>query len=328
MPQGVSWKRFAKDLKGEISDDNVSNGAAALAYYLMLSVFPAAIFLLSLLPYLPIPNVDTALMDLLRQALPGEAASLFTGVVQQVTSQRRGGLLSVGLLLTLWAASNGLYAIMQQLNITYDVKEGRPFWKTRGLALMLTLLFFILVVGAFALVVFGGVVQSWAEASLGASSALLFGFAALRWVIIALALLLGFALIYYLGPDVEQRFRFVSPGSVVGVLLLAGASVVFRLYVANFGKYSATYGSLGAVIILLLWLYIAGWVLLLGSEINALVEHYRPEGKVKGQKREEHALPAPGDGGGAGMNGARGGGQPPSPPPPARPPPEPPSRRH
>lgn len=286
MPAGVSWGRFAKDLKKEISEDNVSNGAAALAYYLMLAIFPAAIFGLSLIAYLPIPNLNSAIMDLLRQTLPPDSAQMFAGVVQQTVEQRRGGLLSVGFVLTLWAASNGLYAVMQQLNITYDVREGRPFWKARGTALLLTIAFSVLVIGAFALIVFGGVIQQALDSRLGASAPLLVAFAVFRWIVIAAALLLAFAFAYYFGPDVEQRFAFITPGSVVGVVALAAASLVFRFYASRFGNYSATYGSLGAVIILLLWLYLAGWVILFGSEINALVEHYRPGLKRKGEKRE------------------------------------------
>lgn len=282
----VPWRRFLKDLYNEVNDDNIFNGAAALAYYLMLAIFPAAIFLLTLLPYLPIPNLSDAVMDLLRQSLPGEAANLFTEVVQAVTTERRTGLLSFGILLTLWSASSGLYATMQQLNITYDVKEGRPFWKARGTAILLLALFVVLIVGAFALIVGGGFIQDWIASYSGRSQALLLLFATFRWVVITLLLLFGLAVIYYFGPDVEQRFRFITPGSVVGVALLILTSLAFRSYVSGFGDYDATYGSLGAVIVLLLWLYLAGLAILTGSEINALFEHYRPEGKSKGEKKE------------------------------------------
>jgi membrane protein len=282
----VSWKQFMKGLYEEIQDDNVFNGAAALAYYLMLAIFPAAIFLLTLLPYLPIPNLQQAIMDLLAQAMPGEASNLFAGVVQSITSEKRGGLLSFGLLFTLWSASNGLYAIMQQLNITYDVKEGRPFWKVRGTAVMLMLMFLLLIIGAFGLVVFGGMIQDWIASVLGNSQILLTIFALFRWIVIVLLLLMGFAITYYFGPDVEQKFRFITPGSITGATVLIAASLAFKLYIANFADYSATYGSLGAVIILMLWLYITGLVILIGSEVNALIEHHQPEGKKKGEKEE------------------------------------------
>ena len=301
---GVSFKQFAKELKSEIKDDNVTNGAAALAYYLMLAMFPALIFILSLLPYLPIDNLDQAIMDLLHQAMPASAADLFEENISGVVNQRSGGLLSFGLLATLWAASTGIYAVMQQLNITYDVKEGRSFFKARGLALLLTLGFGLMIITAFALIVLGGVLQGWLAGQLGWSTPLTVAFSALRWVIILALLLLAFSVIYYYGPDVEQRFRFVSPGSVIGVALLALGALGFRFYVSNFGNYNATYGSLGAVIILLLWLFIVGLVLLFGSEINALVEHHKGEGKRKGEKREPR-------GGGRGGEGEQKKGPPP-----------------
>lgn len=282
----VPWKRLVHDLPAEIKDDRLTDGAAALAYYLLLALFPALIFLLTLLPYLPIPNLQEAIMDGLRQALPPDAANMLSGTVESVVSQRRGGLLSVGAVATLWAASSGMYALMQQLNVTYDVKEGRSIFEARAIALILTLLFGVLIIGAFALVVLGGDLQKLLAHWIGYNWALLLAFAALRWIIIVLALALGFAIIYYLAPDVEQRFRWVSPGSAIGVCLLIIASIGIRIYTDRFAHYNATYGSLGAAVILMLWLYVAGLVLLLGSEINALIEHYAPGAKQKGEKRE------------------------------------------
>jgi len=286
MLHGIPWRQFFRDLRQEISDDNVFNGAAALGYYLTLAVFPAIILTITIVPYLPIERVDQAIMDLLREALPGDASNMVAGVVSDVTSQRRGGLLSFSMLATLWAASSGMYAIMQQLNTTYDVKEGRGFIRARATAVGLSILFGVLVIGAFSLVVLGGVIEDWMGASFGFSAPLLTFFAVFRWVVIVLALMLGFALIYRFGPDVEQKLTFITPGAVVGVLLLIAASLGFALYTSNFGNYDATYGSIGAVIILMLWLYIAGLVLLLGSEVNSLVEHYSPKGKQKGEKTE------------------------------------------
>ena len=291
--QNVPWKqfirdmcgkRFAKDMKTEIDNDHVFNGAAALAYYWMLSIFPAAIFLLTLLPYLPIPNLQQAIIDLLRQAAPTESADLFTNVVGDVVSQKRGGLLSFGIVFALWSASTGIYAVMQQLNITYDVEEGRSFWKARGTALLLTLLFLGLVILAFGLVVFGGIIEGRIGSAFSHGPTVLLFFAVLRWIIIFSFLLLGFSMMYYFGPDVEQQFRFITPGSALGVTILVLASLAFRFYVSNFGNYNATYGSLGAVIVWMFWLYIMGLVILLGSEVNAILEHYHPGGKQKGTK--------------------------------------------
>lgn len=295
MPLGAPWSRFGRDLYQQITDDNVFNGAAALGFYLTLSIFPALIAVMAVIPYLPIANVDQAIMDLLRQALPANAAELVEGVVTQVTSQRRGGLLSVGILLALWTASSGMYAIMQQLNITYHVQEARSFLKARAVAIGLTLLFALLVIGALSLVVLGGTIQGWLGERLGFSSALLWVFAAVRWVIIALGLLLAFALIYYLAPNVEQKFVFITPGSVMGAVLLIVASLGFAFYTTNFADYDATYGSIGAVIVLMFWLYLTGLVILLGSEINVLYESYAAEGKERGEKvrGQKAGRPAP-----------------------------------
>ncbi len=295
MLYGKTWSRFFRDLYKQISDDNVFNGAAALGYYLTLSIFPAMIFLMAVIPYLPVQHIDQAIMDLLREFLPAQASQMFEGVVREVTSKRSGGLLSVGLVLALWSASAGMYAIMQQLNITYRVKEARSFIKARAIAIGLTVLFGLLVVGALSLVVLGGVIQDWIGARLGVSDELLWLFAALRYAIIVLALLLAFAITYYIAPNVEQAFTFITPGSVVGTVTLILASLGFAVYTANFADYSATYGSIGAVIVLMFWLYIAGLVILFGSEVNVLVESYAPRGKERGEKvpGQKDGRPAP-----------------------------------
>jgi membrane protein len=289
MINGVSKKQFLLDLNQEITDDNVYNGAAALGFYLTLAIFPAIILLMTIIPFLPIEQVDEAIMDLLGQALPDEAFGMVAGVVSEVTRDRRGGLLSFSLIGTMWAASTGMYAIMQQLNITYDVKEGRSFVRARAIALMLSFMFGLLVIGAFSLIVLGGVLQDFIGIQLGFSDALLRVFVIFRWLVIVLALLLGFAMIYYYAPNVEQKFVFITPGSVFGVILIIIASLGFVFYTSNFDDYTTTYGSIGAMIILMIWLYIVGLVILVGSEINALLEHYNSKGKQKGEKKEgEH----------------------------------------
>jgi membrane protein len=293
MLGGVSLMQFLKELYQEISDDDIFNGAAALGFYLTLAIFPAMIFVMAVIPFLPIPKVDQAIMDLLRQAMPANAAQMFSDVVQQVTGEQRSGLLSFGFLATLWATSTGMYAVMQGLNVTYDVKEGRGFIKARLTAIGLSILFVVLMVGGFSLIVLGGVIEDWLGQYFNLGQIGLWFFAALRWLIIVLGLTLALALIYYLAPDVKQEFRFITPGSILGVLTLIVASLGFAIYATNFGNYDATYGSIGAVIVLMLWLYIVGLVILLGSEINALVEHHAADGKQKGEKVEGQAARDP-----------------------------------
>ena len=268
---------FARDLWREIQDDHVLDGAAVLAYYFLLAVFPAVIFVLSLLPVLSIPHLQQAILDLLHQVLPEQSANLFEGTVRYVTSEGTEELLTFGLIFTFWSASAGIYAIVEQLNVVYGVKERRPFWKARGTAILLMVFFVLLTIGSLSLVIFGGVVQSWLASIIGWSRPLLVFFATLRWIIIGVALLLALAVTYRFGPDVNLKFRFISPGNVVAATLIAIASIGFRFYVSKFGNYSATYGNLAAMIILMLWMYIAGIALLVGCEINVILHPRKPE---------------------------------------------------
>lgn len=270
----------------KINDDHVFNGAAALAYYSLFSLFPAMIFLLTVIPYLPIDNLHQAIMEFLAQVMPTQVSKQVEGIIAEITLNKRSGLLSFGAILTLWAASSGVYALMEQLDMTYEVKEQRPFWKARGTAIALTILLGVMVVLAFALIVLGGVLQRYLAEYLGQSELMLFAFSAFRWLIILALLLLSFAVTYYFGPDVEQKFKFITPGAIVGVVVLVASSLLFRFYVENFGDYAATYGSLGAVIVLMLWLYIGGLVVLIGSSLNAMIEHKSPDGKKLGEKVE------------------------------------------
>ena len=263
---------LARDLWREIQDDHVLDGAAVLAYFFLLAVFPAAIFVLSLIPSLSIPHLQQAILDLLHQVLPEQSANLFEETVRYVASEGREGLLTFGLIFALWSASTGMYAIMEQLNAVYDVKERRPFWKARGTAIVLMMFCVLLAIGSLSLVVFGGVVQSWLASIVGWSRPLLVFFATLRWIIIGLALLLALAVIYRFGPDINVKFRLISPGNVVAATLIALASSAFRFYVSQFGNYSATYGNLAAMIILMLWMYMAGIALLVGCEIDVMLD--------------------------------------------------------
>ena len=259
----------------EIRDDNILDGAAVLAYFFLLAVFPAALFVLSLLPSLSIPHLQQAILDLLHQVLPTQSADLFEMTVRYVASKAGAGLFTFGLIFTLWSASTGVYAIMGQLNNVCHVREGRRFWKARGTAIALMLFFFLLAIGSLSLVIFGGVIQSWLASIIGGSRPLFGFFATLRWIIIALALLLALAVIYRFGPDANLKFRFVSPGNVIAAAVIALSSIGFRFYVSKFSNYSATYGNLAAMIILMLWMYMAGVALLVGCEINAMLLHRR-----------------------------------------------------
>lgn len=275
-PSQRPWIDLAKSLWREIVDDNILDGAAVLAFYFVLAIFPAAIFALSLLPYLSIPHLQQAILDLLRQILPDQSANIFAATIQYVASGEMGGLLTFGLIFTLWSGSAGVYTIIEQLNAICDITDRRPFWKARGLAILLMLFFMLLTIGSLSLVIFGGAVQSWTASIIGWSPPLLLFFATLRWIILAAALLLALAVAYKFGPDANIRFRFISPGNVSAAILIALASIGFRFYVSKFGNYSAIYGNLASMIVLMLWMYLAGIALLIGGEINKILHHPKP----------------------------------------------------
>lgn len=260
--------RWVKRLIMELVDSRLENGAAALAFYAILALFPAAIFGLSILPYLPIPNLQQAIFDLLGELLPGNAAALFKDTVQRMLSQRHTGLLSFGLLFAIWSATSGLVAVMEQLDVVHRTRHPRSALLARGRALLLLFPLFASIVVTFGLVIFGGTLQSWLQSSLGTGPVLLVCFAGFRWVVITFALLAGTAAMYRFGPSQSRPFRLLSPGAVFATLGQLLASFALRFYVGHFANYDAVYGSLGAVIVLLLWLFVSGWVFLVGAEID------------------------------------------------------------
>ncbi len=277
---GRPWKTFVNDLWRETANDDLWNGAAAVAFYLTFSLFPALIFLLGLLPLLPFPGMREVILATMDDALPGDSANLIRATVEEVLLQHHTGLLSIGALLTLWAASSGIYALIQQLNFAFEVEENRPYWQVRLLAVGLFIGFGILTLFGFALVMLGDSLQHWLAVQVPWTASFSFLYSTARWLFVAVALSTAFSLIYYFGPAVERKFRFFTPGSLLGAVGIVLSSLLFKAYVRNFGNYNATYGSIGAVIVLMLWLNILGAVILLGSEVNAMLEAYCSETKA------------------------------------------------
>jgi membrane protein len=267
---------FARQLWRKFQDDDVLNAAATLAFFFLLAIFPAAIFVLSLLPSISIPHLQQSILDLVHQVLPEQSAKLLEENVQQLSSERTHGLLTFGLIFTIWSASAGVYATIEQLNRVYGVKDRRGFWKAHGIAILLMMVCVLLAIASLSLAIVGGVVQSWLASIVGRIPALLIFFATLRWFILAVALLVALAVIYRFGPDANVGFRLISPGNLVAATLIVLASVVFRVYVSRFGNYGATYGNLAAVVVLILWMYLFGIALLVGGEINAILRPDKP----------------------------------------------------
>lgn len=285
----ITWRRFLTDFGKEAMEDNVTNGAATLAYYMLLALFPAMIFLLSLLPYLPLPTLQQTIMEMLQDLLPDETAALFARTVQEVVTKKQGALLSFGILFTIWSASAGFRAVIQQVNLTYDIPDRRPFWRNWLNALLLMFSFGCLLVAGLSALFLGDLLRDFLAPFLDYNALALGAFWLLRWGIVAFTLTSAFAITYYFAPDVEQKLRFVLPGSVFAATCFWAVSMGLKIYVKNVPGLNATYGGLGAVIVLMIWLNLLGMVTVLGSELNALLEHYHPEGKNKGDRE----LPRP-----------------------------------
>ena len=221
--------------------------------------------------------------------MPAQASALINTTVDEVSRASGGGKLSFGLLAALWAASNGMGAISDALNVAYEVKETRPWWRVRLIAIGLTIALSLLILSALALVLFGGHIAGALAAHFMFGSFFKTAWQMLQWLLVLVFVLLAFALIYYIAPDLkERRWYWISPGSVLAVLLWLLVSFAFRLYLHYFNSYSATYGSLGAVIILMLWFYLTGAAVLIGGEVNSEITFTteglgKSEGTLRGE---------------------------------------------
>ncbi len=290
---GQTWLSLAKRIWANIGKDRIFGHAAELSYYFLLALFPLLLFLTSVIGVLigSGTGLRHSLFNYLGKILPGSASQLVSDTMFEVSSASGGGKISFGILAAVWAASNGMGAISESLNIAYHVEETRPWWKQRLTAVLLTIALAVLIITALILVLYGSKIADWLAISYGFGFVFSLLWKILQWPIILGFLLLGFALIYYWGPDLrDQDWRWVTPGSVVAVVLWLMVSLAFRLYLHYFDSYSKTYGSMGAVIVLMLWFYLTGASILIGGEINSDIEAIAaregaPQAKKQGEKK-------------------------------------------
>lgn len=276
--KGLSWKEFGHTLYREFNRDNVMDVAGSVTYFAVLAVFPFLLFLVSLASVIISPTSAEELVRQLGGVAPAAVTDILGSRIRELGRANNVGLLTFGALGAIWAASGGVMALMRALNAMYDVQESRGVIKQRLVAIGMTLAIAVFALTAAFIAV---AVPPIADRIGGPVSTLVTW---LRIPVAALLMMFLWAVLYYVLPDVEQKFRFITPGSVFGVMVWALASWGFSVYVANFGNYDATYGALGGVIVLLLWMWISSMVVLLGAEINAVLEHKSPEGKRAGAK--------------------------------------------
>jgi len=263
----MKLKEFALRILRRCGEDDVSGNAAKLGFYFLLSLFPLLIFLTSMIGFLP--GVQDSLFDGLGRVLPPEAMTLVRETLADVTSHRSGSVLSLGLIAALWSASSGVASLMDALNRAYGVAEKMPFWKRRLKAIALTLVAVLLVATGSLLIILGHRVGGWLEHAFGISGALAFISTILGYCTGFGLSLLGIQALYYFGPHKKGGHKRVNPGALIAAIGIVIGSLLFSFYVRVGPSASATYGSLGAVVTLMLWLYIVGLMLLLGGEINS-----------------------------------------------------------
>lgn len=290
---GLRPRQLAKIVMRGVNEDNLLGRAAELAYNWILAMFPLMIFLLSSLGVFASHRhaLVQSFFAYVSDLLPPAAFQLFTKTVSEIIHATGGGKLTFGLILTLWFAAGGMSSMMSTLNGVYRVQDSRSLIKYRSIALGLTLAIAVLVISALFLVLVGGHVSNFISVRFGMASVFVILWRIVQWIAVLFFLSVSFSLIYYFGPDLkEQHWYWITPGSVLGVLLWLAASWGFRAYLHFFNSYSRTYGSLGAVMILLMWLYVTGLAFLIGGEINADIEHAaalrgHPEAKAPGEKK-------------------------------------------
>jgi membrane protein len=284
LPRSLSWTELVRRTARESMDDDVPGLAAQLAYYLFLALFPAILFLLALGSFFSLTSLTDDVARALGPFVSPEILELIQDQMRRLANAESGGLLTLGVLGALWSSSAALVSIVGALNRAYDIEEGRPWWKVRLVALGLTIALAVLIVVALSLVLAGSSAARHLGEAVGGGPLLTWSWLILQWPLALALVSTAIGLVYYFGPDAEQDWIWVTPGAVVATFLWLLVSLAFRIYVANFTSYNASYGAVGTVIVLMLWFYVSGAAILVGAEMNAEIEHASPYGKAPGEK--------------------------------------------
>src|ERR1051326_7431283 len=287
---GLTPWQLLKRVYNEFNEDEVFTRSAALAYYFVSALFPMIFFLMAMLGlFAQSHDLQSGLLNYAARFMPPDAFNLVQKTLHEITNSSTGWKLALGLVLALWSGAGGVSSIMDALNRCYHVKDSRPMWKQKLMALGLTVALAALTIAALVIVLYGGDIAKFVGAHTGLSAAIVMFWRIVQWPIALFFVVMAFAILYFWGPDTHQKWKWIPPGSLFGVLVWIGVSLLFRIYLHFFNSYSKSYGSLGAVIVLLLWLYISGLAILAGGEINSEIENAaaergHPEAKEEGEK--------------------------------------------
>ena len=293
MTQDLGLVDFFKLTFKEVGEDHVSAFAGNLTYKTLFAIFPFFTFLLSLLGLFNATSLVNDMIDYLSGVMPRSATEFIGGQLKSIASSQAESAFTVGAIisiaLALWGVSGAFRSIMEAMNVMYEVEEDRPFWKVYGLSIFMSLAVVILMVSAFAIVIFGGSVGGGLAGAIGLGSVFEIVWSIVQWPIVACIVLLTFALIYFFAPAAKQKFTWISPGAVLAFVFWLVFSLLFSFYVGNFGggSFNDTYGSLAGIIILMLYVYYTAFIMLVGAEMNQVIEWHIPGGKDEGEKIPE-----------------------------------------
>lgn len=292
---GLNWRTLAKRVWDELYSGELLTHAAALSFYFLFALFPLLISLVTLLGFFVDRGTDlrASLFGYLSRVIPSSAFVLINTTLDDISANAGGARLSLGLLAAFWFASLGVAALSESLNAMYGVRESRRWWRVRASAIGLTAALIVLILGALLLIVYGGEIGTEVANYFNQGTLFATAWTILQVPLAVLFVLLAFAMVYYFAPDLyDQKWYWITPGSIVGVALWLFVSAILRIYLRYADSYSMTYGSLGGVIILMLWFYVTGVAILLGGKMNAEIESAAakagiPEAKHHGEKDAE-----------------------------------------
>jgi membrane protein len=269
-PSRKSWRQIALRTWEKLLEDEVFGRCAQFAYYWFFSLFPLLILLTSLLAYLPVKGDLDHWLNGLSKVLPREAFTLIQSTFHEITQQRRGGLLSFSILAVIWSSSSGMGVLIGSLNKTSNSAKSRPWWKERILAIALTLGLASLIIAALMLIFFGDYISEIVVSTYGFGSILTAIWQVGQWLVVIAFILIAVELIYYFAPTTRERWTLFTPGAIFALVFWLCISYGLRLYVSRVTDYSATYGALGGVMVLMIWLYLMGVAILIGGVINSV----------------------------------------------------------
>jgi membrane protein len=280
----IGWSEVLKRTFKESLADDIMSLSAQLAYYFFLSLFPALLFLVSLASFFPVVNLMDETVKYLGGVAPPDVIIFLLEQIHKISESDDGGILTFAFLFTIWSSSGAMLSIISTMNTAYDIEESRPWWKTRLIAIGLTVGLALFILVSFALVIAGPTLGEHLAGSLQLGPAFAWIWKVFQWPVVFALVVTAIAIIYYHAPDAEQDWVWIAPGAILATLLWLVISLAFKVYLANWGNYNETYGALAGVIILLLWFYLSGLAILAGAELNAEIEHASPYGKAPGEK--------------------------------------------